>query len=337
MADVVMLTVYDWANTGWRFYKCLKSLGLDVVFFKGHTHVYDYPVQAPIHEELAKKPYNNFPIRVKAGNQIRDLVDKAKVVHFTASTFIDTDIDLRDKHVVVQHGGNTYRRYPDNSNKIFNEFVDHTIIQCPDLLGLGAKNEHLIYYPVDTDLLQPEYKIGRDKLIVGHFPSSPANKGTKKILEVIDRLSEDSEFGDKFIYVGTRSLKTRFCPWLENLTKIRQCDIIIETCLPTILGSTFGEWGNTALEAAALGKIVITNSLREDVYRKEYGDIALNIANTPEEIEEKLKMLMLMKDSEILAMKKETRKWAVKNHSMSSTAKRLWDKVYSNFFEDKNG
>lgn len=335
MTDVVMLTAYDWANTGWRFYNCLKSLGLDVVFFKGHVHDYNYPIQAPLHTELEQKRWQTHPICVNAKDgEIAELVKGAKVVHFTASTFIDTGIDLSQKHVVVQHGGSTYRKNPVACNNVFNEFVDHTIIQCPDLLGLGAKSEHLIYYPVDTDLLQPDYHMHGGKLIVGHFPSSPEVKGTKKIVEVIDNLYADRKFGSKFIYVGSRSNKVRMYPWLENLTKMRQCDIIIETCNPIIKSKTFGEWGNTAIEAAALGKIVITNSLRKDVYEKEYGDIALNIANNPEEIEKILKVLLSKSTYELLEMKTRTREWVVKNHSIKATAKRLWDKVYSNFFKE---
>ncbi len=31
----------------------------------------------------------------------------------------------------------------------------------------------------------------------------------------------------------------------------------------------------------------------------------------------------------------ESREWAVKNHSMGATAKRIWEKVYQPFFPDK--
>ena len=55
-------------------------------------------------------------------------------------------VESKDKKVVMQHGGTTYRMGADLCNEPFNSFVDAHIIQFPSILGLGAKNEHLIYF-----------------------------------------------------------------------------------------------------------------------------------------------------------------------------------------------
>ena len=53
MPEVLMLARDDWANTGWRFFKCIQSLGIDILALKGNFHRMAYPEQIPIHPVLA--------------------------------------------------------------------------------------------------------------------------------------------------------------------------------------------------------------------------------------------------------------------------------------------
>ena len=69
------------------------------------------------------------------------------------------------------------------------------------MLGLGAKNEHWIYYPVDTDYLKADYKTP-NKLVIGHFPSNPDVKGTEAITRVISKLEKDPKYSKRFEYIG---------------------------------------------------------------------------------------------------------------------------------------
>ena len=310
----LMLTMDDWANTGFRFNKCLRMLGLEALMFKGALHPFLYPEQAMIHP--------NFKGLSEAGiPNLDEIAREADVLHFVASTLVDTGVLLRDKKVVMQHGGSIYRQKHEEINDQYNKFVDATIIQCPDLLGLGANNETLIYYPVDTDWIQPVYEPKADVPIIGHFPSNPEVKGTKLIVEAMDELEKS---GLKFHFV----CETNRISWTENLKRMADCDIIIETCAPEQNGKKYGEWGNTALEAAALGKVVITNTLSEDVYRKEYGELPLLIANDKDAIKEHIGYLLRLPD--VLNQHKHvTRGWVETHHSMQATAKRLWERVYS--------
>ena len=327
--DVLMLTFNDWANTGWKFSKCLELLELNVVFLKGKKHKFNYPNQGRIDPRLSKAR-GIFPPILHAPH-LRPMMEEAKVIHFIASTFVNTGADLKGKNVVVQHGGTRFRKGPGKINSLFNSFSDYSIIQCPDLLGLGAKNEILIYYPVDTNFIQPNFDFEDPKsILVGHFPSNPQNKGTSTILKVIKKLKANKKL--KFRYIGNPDTKRCSIDWIKNLDRLGKCDIIIETCNLVQNGRKFGEWGNTALEAAALGKIVVTNSLTIELYKKEYGNCTLYIANNENELENQLTKLITMDRSELKIEKERSRDWAVKNHSMEATAKRLWDKVYCNFF-----
>ena len=329
MIDALILTKDDWANTGWRFFKCLQHIGLSAMMFKGHCHPFCYPEQGVVHPAIAKAEGETPVWRVP---QLREFVESAKVVHFTSSTVIDTGADLTKKNVVINHSGYGYRANADDMNKNFNPFVDATIIQMPDLLNLGAKNEHLIYFPVDTDFIQPVYKRQSDRLIIGHFPSMVKHKGTDKIVELMEKLSYDKNLKDRFAYYGADASTTETTIWFEHLKRMSYCDVIIDVFNPEVYGKQYGEWGNTSFEAAAMGKLVITNSLRIEKYHEEYGACALNIANNIDELEHTLRHIISLNNDELQKDREITRRWVERKHSIPATAKRLWDKIYKDFY-----
>jgi len=319
---VLMLTYSDWSNTGWRFYRCLQHLNLDVKFYKAKFHKFDYPTQGKIHEALCcAKPITKQPIVINAPG-IEPIASRTNVLHFTSSTFMHTNTKLSNKTVIVQHGGATYRNQPDKVNAYLNKLADITIIQTPDLLNLGAKNEQYISFPVDTTFIGPFFK-ANNPLKIGHFPSNADAKGSKYILETINKL-------------GLKCIgKKGNLKWTNNLKAMSRCDIIIEKMQPELLRGMSGEWGNTALEAAALGKIVITNSYKPEIYQKEYGDCPLLIANNHKGLETQLEHVLSMNEDEILKLKMKMRNWAVESHGIPATAKRLWEKIYGRINVDK--
>jgi len=342
--DVLGLIKWDWANSGYRFTQSLKMLDLNAVSFKGTPLAYfNYPEQLPTLPILSEEPVRMYPILndVKHDTQLQDLIMRSKVIYLFGTQMIENINIPSNTKMVVQHGGRTYREAAAQCNKIFNPLVDATIAQCPDLLNLGAKNEHLIYYPVDTELIKPDY-VFKDpaKLIIGHFPSNPTNKGTEIITAVIKKLKESS-LGDKFEYngipwLGNQHKKAHFVDWPDNLKRLNTSDIIIETCKPSLNGKPFGEWGNTAIEGSASGKIVVTNSLTAELYAKEYGNTALQINDgTPEGLEKSLVALLTMPREKILQRKKEARRWVVEKHSIDATALRLWEKIFKHLFPNK--
>jgi len=331
MIDVLMLTLDDNANTGWKTFKCLQRLGLTVQFLKGDYHPFGYPEQGCVH-----------PALVRAAKEQRLFVDvpelhayanQASVIHYVASCFVDTGVDLSKCGMVMQHGGRNYRQYYEVINKNFNGFVDYSLVQMPDLLGLGAKNEVLFYFPVDTDFIKPVYKRFSDKLVIGHFPTLSTNKGTTEVVKVMDKLRGDGAVKDKFIYCGVREAgEEKIMLWTDNLLRMSECDVIVDVFAKTAQGKPYGEWGNVSFEAAALGKIPVSMSLKKEVYEREYGECGIKIANTEEELEEVLRRLICLKVSDLQKEKETTRDWVNRNHGFEASAKRLWDKVYCNFF-----
>lgn len=320
--DVLFLCWDDNANTMYRFWQCAKYLGLNSVMFKGKPHAFGYPQQAPIHPSLTGRPISMSPTTIPAPG-IESLIDSAHVIHLGASTYPLAAINWKNKNVVVQHGGTVYRQQPDLCNAVFNQIAKTSIIQCPDLLGLGSINEQWIYYPVDTAKLKPDFSPKGDVPVIGHFPSNAKVKGTETIERVLSDLAHD---GLKFVYVGS----SERVPWAENLKRMSQCDIIIEGCNESQDGKRYGEWGNTALEAAALGCAVITHCLSWDKYSEEFGDFGPYKANSAIELESAIRHIL--SGDNIQKTKRRCRKWVEKSHSIPVTANRLWDLVYKDYF-----
>jgi len=327
--DVLFLTYYDWSNYTYKTSESLRKLGLSVLGFKGSPHQFNYPFQLPIYYGLVNAPpYCMFPI-ITTCHSLKKYIDRAKVIWFSAETFINTGANLHGHGVVVDYGACTYRMEPERCNAIFNPIVDDTVILFPALLGHGGKNEHLIYYPVDTGMFIPRYKLKGDRpLRIGHFPSTTENKGSDVIQQAINNVNND--YSGKFEYFGPKHPDIKVVSevdWMFNLERMASCDIIIETVKPVLKERPFGEWGNQALEAASLGKIVITNSIHNDIYMKEYGDHELILANNQEQLENQLVNIFQMTDTDILNKQHAVREWVVKKHGMIPTAQRIYDEV----------
>lgn len=335
MLDVLLLDMDDWANTGFRMYRCIKNMGLNCLPFKGHPHIFKYPEQMLIHPGLSQIPSGTGGAVRIDDEDLTNMMNGANIIHFMHSNFFDTGIDFKKKHVVFQHGGAVYRNNYKQINEIFNDYAEATIVQMPDLMGLGAKNEHLIYFPVDTEFITPIYEhLLEDKLVVGHWPSMWDQKGSSEIVDVIHRLHEDREIKDRIVYIGPNSKEEqKLVIWYGQLENYSKCDIVIDGCAPTACGHPYGEWGNTSFEAAAFGKIVITHSTHFDVYKREYGECPMLIANSPEEIEARLREIFSWDEATLLRKRQETREWVEKKHSIPATAMRLWERVYRGMIE----
>lgn len=314
--DVAVICENDWANSGWRYSQCLRLLGLNVIGMKIHPHPFFYP------EALATYP----------GLQAAVVQRIAKESHVTVlhnTTFME-GVDFSGLNVVAQHGGRVYRQHHKEVNEVLNPIVKATIIQCPDLLGLGAKNEHWISFPVDTEYIQPVNRKTDGKLKFGHFPSHP-EKGTAAICEVVESFKDP-----RMEYIGMRpdNFQNNIQTWNENLRRLAACDVYIECLYPKQGSMVFGEFGNQALECAAMGKIVITNCAHAEQYVKEYGQPGLIVANTQEELADSIRYVLSMTDDQVATLRRYAREWVVKHHSMKAVSQKLWDRVYRHFFEE---
>ena len=319
--DVLFLSIKDWASLGYTLAESLKSVGVNAVAISTQPLLWkDESEQSIIYSYKDKY----------LARDLAEAAMRSSIIVWMHSSYQELPYDLlKDKKYVVFHGGTNYRKNPVGMNKVFNDKVDLSLVQTGELLNKGAKNEYWLLPPVDTKRIKPKYSFeSEDKIIIGHFTSHQGGfkrsltKGTPLIEFVMDSL-EMSELKDRFEFrVGESSQ----IPWKENLQRMSECDIYIESLSQGVeKGTNKHDWSITALEACALGCITITNFLFEKKYKKEYGEHGLIVANTDNELKKILKKLLTMDRSELLTMKHKARRWVEEKHSYKVIGQRLKD------------
>jgi len=296
--DVLFCSVNDWANVGVLFARALQSVGVDAMSVARYPHPFDY---------LDKD------VLWKSWDELQALADKAKtVVLMHSETF--NKLRLKNKRVAVFHGGTRYRKGREALNAIFNEFCDVALIQTADLFNSSARNPVWIIPPVDIHALRPKPAASNPGggLVYAHYPSNPKVKGTEAIMRTMRSLNVDFR------------CETNILPHDRHLRRIADCDVYVEQlALEQPGGYLMGIWSMSALEAAALGKVVIANDLWRREYEEVFGPCPILKANNHVELAEIVKMLQEMPRSEIEDLKVTTRKWVVEKHSFVPVGTRL--------------
>jgi len=301
--NVLLIAHKDWANLGQMISECLNKIGVESNMLVKSKHKFEFPTHG---------------IYFKNKSQIEQYAKKANIIIFMHSQYIPLGDNLKNKKVLVWHTGSRFRQHSKNVNKIFNPIVDASIC-CRDVFGLGAKNEKDIPCPVNTNILKPNYKrVDNDKIIIAHYPSG--NKGIniiKKCIEVVQQSSLKDKF--RFNYSEERERVS----WKEQIERVSECDVYIEEMREYQKKQLLSIFGITALEAAALGKIVITKFLHLEEYEEKFGKCGLHIAKTPKELIQQIKHIVSLSDDDLLELKKQSRDWIVRCHSYEAVALRM--------------
>jgi len=328
--NLILITNNDWSNTAYRFTKSLKEVNCRMSMIKLNKHIFNYKYQG-ITLNLKNNIISSYPNIYNiedSENFFINLVDNFKNIWFHASQipYINQKkmIDyLLNKKYFVSHGGSSYRNNMSIVSKYFNKICESTLIQCPDLLKGKSNSESLIYYPVDINFIKPDYNFkNANKLVIAHYPSNEDTKGSNIIIPILKK------YEDKFILncskekeIGKNKSRT---DWEKNLLRYKECDVYVETIKPILHNKDYGEWGNTCLEAAASGCIVLTNCTHLDLYIKNYKNIPpILICNNALELEKNIELLIKMSREEILGLKKKFRKWCEEYHNFKITGEKI--------------
>lgn len=293
----------DWANFSHDNARALRSVGVDCKDVKLNPHGFKYHGESFLLDHAA----------------IYDAIRESDVVQIFHSdiTFLKYCHD-NNKKIIVYHTGSTYRDKPDHYNAMFNPVVEKSVIALGEFASLGCKNEVYVVGAIDT-AQEPRIETTRP-YIIAHYPSNPKVKGSEKIRELMFGLDGSKQIA-RFDYCETR---TDFARQRDRMSK---CDIYIELFQKELGGKKYGSWGITALEAAALGKIVVTMNLSNEVYKKAYGDCALLLVEDELQFYEVMIRLMYSDEDYITILKKKTRQWVVDKHSLEATGKYLLKNV----------
>ena len=112
--------------------------------------------------------------------------------------------------------------------------------------------------------------------------------------------------------------------YLDHIERLKGIDVYIEMLADKQGGKPYGSFGMTALEAAALGKIVITQSLNDEgLYQDNYDIPLLNFIKNSEDLKKICLNLDNYTDTHIRGQQELTRKWVENNHSFKATGQRL--------------
>ncbi len=298
----------DWANFSSDNAAALRSVGVDAESLCMIKHSFDYVRPSTVCSQETIK------------QKMRE-ADYVQIMH-SCSHSLNAFIASGSKaKLIVYHTGTIYRNDPGTFNNLFNPHVCRSVIALPEFSGLGSKNEQYIVGAVDTDSITPSGRMPTLPYKVAHYPSNAEVKGAEQIIEMMDRLRASHD--DKFSF----NYSSQIVNMPHQCARVDECDIYIELFKPFLNGKRYGSFGIQALEASAMGKVVITQCIMKSVYEKEYGESALFFPLTQEDFISTVMVLTENTSSENKMLQLHTREWAVKNHSYKATGERLLAKV----------
>jgi len=304
---VLFLSVHDWANVSVDFAASLESVGIPAMALTQIPLPIDYRKMARVYENK---------------EQLKKACEMADVIIWMHSQYTELPIkNLKKKKLVVFHGGTQYRRYFLRHNKTFNPKVEITLTQTAELLNHGAKNEKWLLPAVDTKFIKPRYlSEGGGKIVIGHYPRGK-DKGTAEINRVLSFFSKSGAFQKKFTYKFSKERVS----WEDNLKRMNACDVYIESLSQGSTTRNKHDWSVTCLEAAALGKFVISNFNFNHLanYRKEYGECPLRVAISMKGLGRRLTRLLLLNRKQIRDIQHQMRQWVERQHSYEAIGERL--------------
>jgi hypothetical protein len=298
---VLNLALDDYANFSHTNAAALRSVGVQCKDLKIMRHPFQYETQSE---------------RATVAEMQRQIkgADVIQIMH-TWPDALEMCKNLKKKRVVVYHTGTTYRTAPEKWNDVFNPYVSMCFTDQCEFIGLGAKNEMYIATAVDVKNTPVPVRPVKKPLEFAHFPSNPEVKGTKEIINMMQRLVLETYF-----IFNVSGAKVSHPGQIERMGK---CDVYIELFKPTLNGKPYGCFGVSAFEAAALGRIVVTQNIHEAAYAKVYGNCPLRITNTEQEFIDCIERLLGTPNQVLEEIQKETRAWMERNHSFEATGKRL--------------
>ena len=285
-----ILTSSDWAAFSMGLYKSLKAVDADVIGHALTRHIFGYEEQ----------------LEVITPNNIKETYKDCDVV-----LMVHSDWELNEYitcPIIPIHTGTKYRQGHELINTKFNSPI--SIIALPEFQTLAPNPKYLVG-AVESNWAVKDV-VGR-RIRVGHFPSNPDVKGTEDIVRIL-RNAENCEF----IY------STERVSHAENLKRIYDCDIYVEMLASTQGGKPYGSFGITGLEAAAMGKIVITQAINDNgLYNDAYGVNMLNFVKDELGLKKTLSSLLQYKGDYLTGQMESTKEWIEKNHSYKATGTKL--------------
>lgn len=303
---IIVVCEADDANGGATIRDCLNTHpGINCVGFKLRPHKFNYANQLTIVDIETIKRQVALADVVIFSQVNKKVMEAVKPI-------------VKEKEtVLVVHGGSDYRKDKRGWNQYCNDFCTHTIIQA-DSWNWGANNPFMW---MAVDVTNVNIQLSDEKLKIYHSASSPTLKGTPMIDDVINGIMDHNP-KSKFSYFSQTAVSHQ-----QHIEALSQCDVFVDQISLMKDGFITGDFGCSAREAAAMGKIVITNYLYDNLYEEQFGfKPKIVIANTAHQLEQEIVDLSLQRPTLIMNYKRWTHNW-ISQHSYPNAAKRLLEKI----------
>jgi glycosyltransferase involved in cell wall biosynthesis len=297
----------DWTNFSFDNARSLQAVGVSCAAVKLNKHLFNYKEEA----------------EVISTSEIAARISDADIVQlFHSDTTFVNECKKQKKRTIVYHAGSYYRDNFTQLNSVFNSFVDKSVIALGEFAGLGAKNEVYIVGAIDTEKFSAIDIVQQRPYLFAHFPSNAKVKGTDKIVQMMTNLHAHES-------LSVFSYSTSQIDYQKQIDRMKHCHVYIELFNPSLNGRKYGSFGITALEAAAMGKVVVTMNLSSEIYEKNYGKCLLAISNTEKEFANTIISLQFLDIDCMTTMRHLTRQWVIKNHSYKATGEYILKNILS--------
>jgi len=279
----------DYANFMYCQVEAMRITGVDADGYKMQQSVFNYPRQC----------------KITKGSLMKNIRADVYVVfhsHLEVLNYLP-----HKSRVIVVHTGTRFRK---NAERITKECAGFgNVIALPEFAQYLPDAEYVVGC-IEDKAIRPAYPVQNR---FGHFPSNPQTKGT----DVIRRVAMDAGVP---IHIDTTRIN-----YQHHLARVASVDVLVEMLKPKQDGLfDYGSFGMQALEAAAMGKVVITNNVTgQDLYQRTYGDCELEIANDEQQL---LHKLIKWKHGDTNAKGRAVAAWYQAKHSMAATGKR-WAQI----------
>lgn len=280
---VLNICSHDHANFMYDMTEAMKSVGIECMAVKRFEHDFKYQKECP----------------VWSSDMIRDVVAKADIVQIFHSDTASLKL-AGNKPKIVYHTGTAYRQKPVELNAIFVKCKP--VVALGEFMALASKNTTYIVGAIDSD----KYKMlrAKAKFRFGHFPSNPKVKGTEDVKRLLNGIAVINEVK---------------CSHAEYIKRLQSVDVVVEMFSPFQFNKPYGSWGITCLEAAAIGRVVLTQNISKNVYESNYGSSPILLANTESEFKEHVNRLKSISREELNLMQKDHKNWVEEKHSYKAT------------------
>jgi len=298
---IINISRDDWANYAYDNCQALRAIGADCFCFKLKPHLFKYGHEAKV-------------VGMGAMNVLMRQADIIQIFHSDVELY-GLARKIRGKNVIVYHTGTFYRQNHEMLNIQF-AGADRIVYAMPEFSRLVPPGSIYATVAINTGEMDFGYEES-GKTVFRHHPSNADVKGTKDIIRMMNELNLNGTH--EFHHTDN----TGRLSYDANLIRMSQCDVYIELFNLKQDGHDYGNFGTSAIEAAAMGKIVVTQVRDESVYRKWYGDHALMIANSEEQFKIIIHSLAYMTRSQLRVLKDYSKDWATRKHSYKAAGDHL--------------